>query len=301
MDPKNKKVYISLSSIFMFCYILTIIYFIVIPQDPRPEGQFILPGDERFEQLFAAMMVPLSSLSSGLISIFIFTRLYLKKYAKSLRKYQKVGLVTTEELSSQLLWRKLLIRATISGLFIANICYIVTSQEIFVIYMRSAWSEHPYIIPDASLLFMLIWIAAIPCTCVLVPVWLTLDAGVVVIRKINGYEFNSSFLAQSRSYKVIKGFVKIGFIINFTILISLSALNTYVSGDEGAEIDLIMILLIPFLLSFFMIPLVVLIDSQKDSFRTRLEQILIQLDMYKELICNYELKDINSKKKIIDS
>ncbi len=156
MEPKKKKVYRILISIFLSCYIITLLYFSLAPQDPRPEGQFIFPGDERFEQLFANLMIPISFLVSGIISTFIFTRFLLKKYAKSLMKFQKVGIVHIEKLEGYILWRKLMIRAALSALLTINITLTLASQEIIVQFLRSVNPNKFYIIPDYITMFMLL-------------------------------------------------------------------------------------------------------------------------------------------------
>jgi len=45
----------------------------------------------------------------------------------------------------------------------------------------------------------------------------------------------------------------------------------------------------------FSIPLVILVDYQKDSFRDKLEKILVELDMFKELTGKYELRNFDPK------
>lgn len=295
MDPKKKKVYIRLIPIFLLCYLTTILYFSLTPQDPRPEGQFIFPGDERFEQLFSALMIPISSLVSGIISTFLFTRFFLKKYANSLSKFQKVGIVRIEKLEGYLLWRKLMIRAAISALFTINITLTLASQEIIVQFLRSVYPDKPYMIPDYITMLILYWIIIIPCTFILVPIWLIRDSGVVVTKKIQGVDFDSADLAIGSIHRIIKGFITISFLYNFIVVTVSFAINTYRTREEGYELDFIGQLLLPIILISFSIPLVVLIDYQKDRFRAKLEKILVELDMFKELICEYELRDLDSK------
>ncbi len=295
MEPKIKKIYISLILIFLIFYISTILYFSLIPQDPRAEGQFIFPGDERFEQLFAALMMPISALVSGIISTFIFTRFFLSRYMKSLRKSKKVGIVRVEELEGHLLWRKLMKRAALSALFSINIALTLASQEIIVQFLRSVYPDKPYMIPDYLSMLMLYWIIAIPCTFILVPIWLIRDSGVVVTKKIKGVDFNSADLAIGSIHRIIKGFITISFIYNFIIVTVSFSLSTYIRREPGYEWDFIGQLLLPIILISFSIPLVILIDYQKDRFRAKLEKILVELDMLKELIGKYELRDLGSK------
>jgi len=289
MDPIKKKVYIRLICIFLFCYITTILYFSLTPQDPGPEGQFILYGDERFEQLFAALMISISFLVSGIISTFIFTRFFLKRYAKSLSKFQKVGIVHIEKLEGYILWRKLMIRAALSALFTINITLTLASQEIIVQFLRSVNPNKFYIIPDYITMLMLLWIIAIPCTFILVPIWLIRDSGMVVAKKIKGVDFDSADLAIGSIHRIIKGFITISFLYNFIVVTASFATSTYIRREPGYE------LIFPIIIISFSIPLVILVDYQKDSFRVKLEKILVELDMFKELIGKYELRNFDSK------
>jgi len=210
------------------------------------------------------------------------------------KRFRKVGIVRIEELNGSLLWRKLMIRAAISSLFMINITLTLASQEIIVQYLRSFNPDHPYMIPDPITMLMLYWIITIPCTLILVPVWLIMDTGMVVTKKIKGVDFDSANQAISSFNRVIKGFIKISFFYNFTVVTIFFALNTYTKREPGYEIDWIGQLLMPIILVIFSIPLAVLIDSQKDSFRVKLEKILIELDMFKELTCEYNLRNFDS-------
>ena len=279
MDSKKKKVYTNLILIFLFCYITTILYFSLAPQDPRPEGQFIFPGDERFEQLFAAIMIPISAFISGIISYFIFTRLFLKKYAKSLIKFQKVRIPPIEKLDGYLLWRKLMMRAILSALFTFNFALTFASQEVIVQYLRSVNPDKFYMIPDFITILMLYWIIIIPCTVILVPVWLIMDSGIVVDKKIKGIDIYSADLAIARFYRVIKGFIKISFLFNFIVVTVSFSISTYIRREPGWEIDFIGQLLFPIIIISFSIPLVILIDYQEDRFRNKLLKILVDLDL----------------------
>ena len=279
MELKKKKVNRSLILIFLFCYITTILYFSLAPQDPRPEGQFIFPGDERFEQLFAAIMIPISAFISGIISYFIFTRLFLKKYAKSLIKFQKVRIAPLEKLDGYLLWRKLMMRAILSALFTFNFALTFASQEVIVQYLRSVNPDKFYMIPDFITILMLYWIIIIPCTIILVPVWLIMDSGIVVDKKIKGIDIYSADLAIARFYRVIKGFIKISFLFNFIVVTVSFSISTYIRREPGWEIDFIGQLLFPIIIISFSIPLVILIDYQEDRFRNKLLKILGDLDL----------------------
>jgi hypothetical protein len=295
MDSK-KKVYISLIGIFLFFYIASILYFSLIPQDPSPEGQFIIPGDERFEQLFSSVMIPISSFVTGIFSIVIFQRFLLKKYGKKLSKFENVGIVHIDELEGYLLWRKLMLRAVISALFIINITLTLASQEIIIQYLRSVNPDRPYSIPDPITILMLYWIITIPCTLILVPVWLIMDTGLVVTKKIKSVDFDSADLAIGRFYRVIKGFIKIAFLYNFIIGTASFAISTYIKREPGYEWDVIGQILSPLVFISYSIPLVVLIDYQKDRFRVKLEKLLVELDLFQELIGKYEVRNLDSKR-----
>lgn len=150
-------------------------------------------------------------------------------------------------------------------------------------------------IPDYITMLILYWIIIIPCTFILVPIWLIRDSGVVVTKKIQGVDFDSADLAIGSIHRIIKGFITISFLYNFIVVTVSFAINTYRTREEGYELDFIGQLLLPIILISFSIPLVVLIDYQKDRFRAKLEKILVELDMFKELICEYELRDLDSK------
>lgn len=253
MDPKKKRVYIILISNFLLFYIITLLYFSLSPQDPRPEGQFIFPGDERFEQLFANLMIPISVLVSGIISSFIFTRFFLKKYARSLSKFRKVRFARLEELEGFSLWAKLMKRAALSALFTINIALALASQEIFIKFLRSVQPNKFYMIPDYITMFMLLWIIAIPCTFILVPIWLIRDSGVVVTKKIKGVDFDSTDLAVGSIHRIIKGFITISFLYNFIVVTISFSISTYIRREPGYEFDFIGQLLFPLVILSFSI------------------------------------------------
>jgi hypothetical protein len=73
------------------------------------------------------------------------------------------------------------------------------------------------------------------------------------------------------------------------------AISTYKRREEGYELDFIGQLLLSIILISYSIPLVILVDYQKDRFRVKLEKILVELDLFKELICEYELRNFDSK------
>ncbi len=105
-----------------------------------------------------------------------------------------------------------MIRAVISALFTINIALTLASQEIIIQFLRSVYPNKFYMIPDYITMFMLLWIIAIPCTFMLVPIWLIRDSGVVVAKKIKGVDFVSADLAIGSIHRIIKGFITISFL-----------------------------------------------------------------------------------------
>jgi len=171
----------------------------------------------------------------------------------------------------------------------------LASQEIIVQFLRSVHPNKFYMIPDFITMFMLLWIIAIPCTFILVPIWLISDSGVVVTKKIKGVDFDSADLAIGSVHRIIKGFIKISFLYNFIVVTVSFAISTYIRKEPGYELDFIGQLFFPILIITFSIPLVILIDNQKDRFKVKFEKILVELDMFKELIGEYELRNLDSK------
>ena len=101
----------------------------------------------------------------------------------------------------------------------------------------------------------------------------------VVTKKIKGVDFESADLAIGSVHRIINGFITISFLYNFTIVTVSFATSTYIRREPGYELDFIGQLLYPILMICFSIPLVILIDYQKDRFKVKLEKILVELEL----------------------
>lgn len=181
----KKKIYLSFIILFLAFYALGIFFFVFAmgTQTETPEGNFITPGNASMEWTLAILTIPLIVLVTGIIAIYGFSHLFLKAYIKSLGRNAEIGFVPLEELSNSQLWRKIWIRSIILGFFMMNICFTLASQEFMVYFMRSPRLDAEYTIPDPETMWHLVWLLSIPCTLILVPIWLMIDSGVVASKK----------------------------------------------------------------------------------------------------------------------
>ena len=294
MNTKKRKVYLFFLILYSFLIVLVIVAFSFLP-DPlaNPEGNFITPGNVQIEWIFAILMAGLCGTIAGLISVFFTSTVFLKGFIKALGKKHKVGLVDDEELSESLLFRRIWIRSIILGFFVSNICFTLASQEIIIEFMRSVNPSMTYLIPDVETMWQLAWIMSIPCTLIIVPIWVMIDAGLVATKKIKGAKFEAVNLASSPLYKVIKGYAGIGFIYNLIVMIFFWVIPVIQSGTGG--IAIVIQIISPLIAASSTFPGVIYVDYNKSRIRARVEKVLIKLDMNKDLVYSVELKDRTSK------
>ncbi|MFW9827434.1 MAG: hypothetical protein ACFFEY_07585 [Candidatus Thorarchaeota archaeon] len=255
----------------------------------NPEGFFITPGNVKFEWIFAIVMAGASGTFAGLFSLFTVSPFFIKLYIKILSKKHKVGLVRQEELSGRLLFRKIWIRSFILGFFIGNICYTLASQEFIIEFMRSVDLLEAYSIPDVETMWQLAWIIAIPCTLIIIPIWVMMDSGLVVAKKVKGVGFESVNLASSPLYKVIKGYAGIGFIYNLIVMIIFWVIPQIRRG--AFEMAIIVQIISPLIAAGSTFPGVIIIEYYKKNLRKQVEKTLIKLNVNNDLFYNVELKN----------
>ncbi len=225
-------------------------------------------------------------------SILYFNGFFKRVYKSSWKKH-KVGLVADEELSESLLFRRIWIRSSILGFLVSNICFTLASQEIIIEFMRSVNPSMTYLIPDVETMWQLAWIISIPCTLIIVPIWVMIDAGLVATKKIKGAKFEAVNLASSSLYKVIKGYAGIGFIYNLIVMIFFWVIPVIQSGTGGMAI--VIQIISPPIAASSTFPGVIYVDYNKSRIRARVEKVLIKLDMNKDLVYSVVLKDRTSK------
>ncbi len=290
---RKGKVYVTLNSIFISLFVLCLVYFLIlIPVNvaKKPEGNFIFPGDEKLEWVFAVVMALLVVLFCGYIASVLLSKLSLKIYVQLVRENQKLGLVPTAQLFGSSLYRKLLSRAVIAGFLAYNISMALVSQISFVRFMRSPNPGGVDLIPDPELLVQMMWIVAIPSIFLLVPIWLMMDLGLVKTIKSDDFEFESLNIAGSRIYEFVKGYASVGFIYNLFIIIFIW------STDDVPFIRILMRVLSPFIVISYMFPVVVIIDYKNAVFKRKLWKQLQKYNLNKKIDVNIRETPIKSYK-----
>ena len=289
MSVNTRKVYLFFMLFYALLIILSVIAFSIMPNPiSDPEGFFITPGNVQVEWIFAIVMAGICGTIAGLISIIFISPIFIKSYVKVLSKKHKVGLVNIEKLSGSSLFRKIWIRSLILGFFVGNICYTLASQEIIVEFMRSVNLSTTYSIPDVETMWQLAWIVTIPCTLIVIPIWVMMDSGIISIKKIKGVQFEAVNLASSPLYKVIKGYAGIGFIYNLIIMIIFWV--TPVIQRGVFELAIIIQIISPLIAAGSAFPGVIILEYFRPRSRKRVEKILMKLDMNKDLVYNIDLK-----------
>ena len=294
MFNNTRKVYLFFIILYVLLIILSFVAFSIMPNPmPNPEGEFITPGNVQIEWVFAIVMSGVFGTIAGLISIFIVSPIFIRRYVKTLSKKHKVGLVDMEKLSGSLLYRRIWIRSIILGFFVGNICFTLSGQEIIVEFMRSVNPSMTYSLPDVSTMWQLAWIVVIPCALIVIPIWVMIDSGLVSTKKIKGVQFEAVNLASSPLYKVIKGYAGIGFVYNLIIMIIFWVAPVIQRGIF--EMAIIIQIISPLIAAGSAFPGVMILEYYKPRIRTLVEKTLIKLDMNKDLIYTVELKDRVSK------
>ena len=293
MDYKKRNygicaiVFVSLA-IFVNSFILT--------GPMKSSDSYITFGAGRVEWFFAANMMVIAILGSGIMSLYLGLPIFTKMIVKSMGKQQQIGIVPEEEISGGKHFIKIWGRSMVLAFFIANISYTLSANEGFILFMLTdvgeaemlAGNNNALLIPDQLLMMQLIWMLAIPLTFLLIPIWALIDVGLVSVKKVKGLDFSSVNLATSRLYKIIKGYAGIGFVYNFTMLI----LDLALFSEGGRDVfGTVIQLFIPLILISCASPLVILMDHQKQHFKKKFEKTIIKLDMNKELKSTVELID----------
>ncbi|MFX1383537.1 MAG: hypothetical protein ACFFBP_13935 [Promethearchaeota archaeon] len=295
---RKRNVYLIFLVIFISVYAFCMTYFLILMPEfypwTKPQGNFIFPGDERQEWIFTMIMAPISLITFSYFASLILPRLTLRIYTKSVKKNQKFGLVTPQHLFGRSLYRKLFFRALVIGLFTYNLSYTLSSQILFVSFMKSVDPTGVNLIPDPELMIQIMWLSVIPCIFIIIPVWLMMDLGLTRTKKIEGVESESVNLAGSKFYKGIKGYAGIGFIYNLVLLISI-----WIS-DDVPLIRIIMRVISPILVISFMFPLVVLIDYSNEAFKRKLWEKLKKYEINKKLKIVVEEEPIEKYEEIYD-
>ena len=287
MEKKNNNYLICLTVLALLFGFFNI-FFVFI--SPSTTDAYILPFAGILEWVFPINMTIVIILLCGIIALYIGMPIFLKIYVKSIGKKQQIGLVPEQELSGNNHLLKIWLRGIILGFFISNLAFTLVSNENFVIAMMTPeeiarLGSIP--IPDPNLMYLLLWLIAIPCTLIVVPIWLMIDVGLVAVKKVKGFEFSSVNLAAGFLYKIIKGYAGIGFAYNLFIMIF-----EWVAGSNLSQvINIIAQILSPLAIIVATFPLIILIDNQKAKFKARLEKTLIQLDLNKDIEYKVDLLD----------
>ncbi|MHA1473099.1 MAG: hypothetical protein ACTSQW_08390 [Promethearchaeota archaeon] len=290
MNSESRKIYYILIGIFIAFVILVLIAFSLLPSG-GPEGWYITIGNTQTEWTFAILMYPLMLMIAGLFSLYFISPLVSKLIFKSTAKKHKLGLAPTRRLKGSSLFIRIFGRSTLLALFAFNICYNLASQEFIVQFMRSVSPSAPYSIPDVDTLLHLLWIVIVPCTIIIIPIWVLIDAGVISTKKIKGIDFEFTNLGTSSLYKIIKGYVGIVFIYNLLAILLVRF------GPSGGHIDpqsilsLILGMISPIVGICLTFPLVIYIDYRKDRSKERVENILRKLKLNRDISCVVKLKD----------
>ena len=294
---RKASVFLSLFMTFVFVFCFCLVYFIfIMPLDitTQPKGNFILPGNERDEWIFTMIMMPLTIILFGFVGTILLSHLTIRIYIKLVRKNQKLGLVPTEKVFGSALYRKLLNRAIIIGFLAFNFSYSLSSQKLLIEFMRSVYPEGINLIPDPELMIQIIWIVSIPCTLMLVPIWLMMDIGLVKTKKVSGVEFESVNLSGMKFYKFIKGYASIGFLYNLVLLTFIWA------SDDVPFMRAVMRAFSPILVICFMFPLVIYIEIKNEVFKKKLWRKLKKYKINKKLLYEIKIQEIQNHEEIFD-
>lgn len=292
-EGKKVAVYLFFIIFFILFMAMFTILFIFFHLSGWYNEEILLtaPGTFAIEWFFVIWMIPVVAVVIGYLSVFFPTKIFLSSYIKRISKKSAVGLVSIENLSPIMLWLKLMIRSIILACFTMNISMILSSQQFIIDLIRTDPPSSPFAFlnPDAFTFFALLYIILIPCTFILVPIWICNDVGLIrakKIRKKNAMEVN---LVTAPIYKGIKGYVGIGFILNLIFLI-INVFNISSFDLFGGMIFLISPLIIIFCVS----PLVLLLDLKQKQIKSRIVKILNKTNLDKEIEINVNLKSLKS-------
>jgi hypothetical protein len=292
MNGSKWKVYIFFIIFYAILIALSVIVFSLIPNPSMaPEGFFINPGNVKIEWIFAVCMPGVVGTIAGFIGIFLVSPIIIKSITKLFSRKNKVGLVKPIQISNSTLFRKIWIRSIILGFFIGNICYTLATQQVIIEFMRSVNPTEPYNIPDIETTWQLAWIMTIPSTLIIIPIYVMNDSGLVVIKKVEGFQFESANLASKPIYKVIKGFAGISFIYNLVVSIIFWVIP--VLNREGFQITIIIQVISPLIAAGSAFPGVLILEFFAPSYRKKVKRILNNLNLNNEIVSNYEFKNLD--------
>lgn len=289
MGIRDKKIYFVLLLLFGGCFALLCVLVFMAEMEPN-EGQYILPGNALIEGLYI-LVVPWLVLGSGVLAIKYLTPFFVKLYLRGLKIEQNVGRVPPREVTGSRKFLHLLGRATLLAFFILNICHTLVSQEIIVELLRAPDLSTPYQIPDASTMYNIMFVFAIPCTLLIVPVWVMNDLGLVVVKPSSRAEFSRIDLASGTLYKIIKGYAGLGFLYNLAVLVIVWTLQS----DATVQFFLVMQLISPGVAVACMFPLVVFLDAKRTRYLRYHEKTLQDLGLTRRLEISVEFISSNPK------
>lgn len=280
-------VYSSFIIIFGFFISLLTILFIGFIEGYNFEMFSTAPGLYAIEWLFSLWMIPAMAIIIALISGYLATFLYFNLYIKRLSNKSKIGIAQTENLSPAMTWLKILTRSLILALFTMNIAYMLSSQTIVVDAVRTDLPISSILLPDTLTMYGLLYLVIIPCSFILVPIWISNDSGLVRTKKIRKKDIDSVKLVSTPLYKLVKGYVGIGFIFNLIVLTIDMFLRTAVDPITAP-----LLIMAPLIIVFFVSPMVILIEICQKSFKFRMLRILEKLGLNKSIEVTVNLKPI---------
>lgn len=285
MSQNNRIVYLSFLLICLAFTIMCIILFISFGVS-NPEGMLIIPGDILTEWTLIVILIPLTPLLSGIISIYITTKITIKRKIKKLSKKQSFGLANVEHISGRRLWLRIFSRSLILGFFASNFAYTLAAQETVVAFLRSVEPEACFSIPDPMSMLAILWVLAIPCTFIIIPIWVSNDSGIITSKKINNIDLNSINLSSNNLYKAIKGYAGLGFTFRLIVLLTTYA---FLGGHDAFNIT--MMLLIPLIIIFWMSPIVIYIEVAKSNIQQKVWKVFDNLGLKKRIDPKINLLD----------
>jgi len=245
------------------------------------------PGLYAIEWIFSLWMIPIMAILVALISGYLATFLYFNLYIKRLSKKSKIGIAQSEEMSAGMTWLKIMARSFILALFTMNIAYMLASQSIVIEVVRTDLPASSILLPDTLTMYGLLYLVIIPCAFVLVPIWISNDVGVVRSKKIRKKDIDGVKLVSSPIYKLVKGYVGIGFIFNLIVLTVDLFLRTAVDPITAP-----LLIMAPLIIVFFVSPMVVLLEIRRKSFKTRILRKLEKLGLNQEFEVSVNLKPL---------
>jgi len=296
LKERKRHVYLAFITMFGAFFAFLVLYFsILMPIDTssKPEGNFIFPGDERIEWLFTIVMALVVTFAGTSLVSLIFPRITLRIYTKSVKKNQLLGFLPTQHLLGPALYRKLLSRALVFGFLIFNLSYTLSSQLLYISFMRSVNPSGITLIPDPELMIQSMWMVAIPSVLIIVPIWVMMDIGLARTRKVRGVDTEFYNLTGSKTYKFIKGYAGIGFFYNLSLILFVW------STDAVPVIRNVVRLISPLIVIVFMFPLVILIENNNEVFKRKLWNKLKNYDINRKFNVNISVETIDTREELL--